>query len=109
MDVHGALCEMPIYFPWLLSLPLCGALGAYLCRLAGGDRIDRLTAASFPALTYFAFFALMFLIDRFGHHPAPVTMFALVYATWVFVPAAASLLGALPFLPATGKKAASHA
>ena len=54
--------SLPIYFPWLVSLPLCGALGAYLCRLAGGDWIARLTTASFPALTYFACFALVFLI-----------------------------------------------
>ena len=89
---------VPVYLPWLVSLPLCGALSAYLCRRAGGDLMARLTTAAFPAVAYLACFALVFLITLFGTHTAPLTAFAVVVCGWVVVPAAASLLGALPFL-----------
>ena len=83
---------VPLYVPWLISLPLCGALSAYLSRRAGGSLVARLTTASFPAAAYLAFFALVFPITRLGQHPAPLGMLGVVVGGWVLVPCAASLL-----------------
>ena len=39
-----------VYIPWLLTLPLCGAAGAYLSRRAGGERQTCLAAGLFPVI-----------------------------------------------------------
>jgi hypothetical protein len=40
----------PVPVAWVCLLPLCGALGVFLSRHAGGSRVDRLMAAGFPAI-----------------------------------------------------------
>jgi hypothetical protein len=45
-----------VYLPWLLSLPVIGAMGAYLSNRAGGSRRAVLFSIVFPVLPYFAFF-----------------------------------------------------
>jgi hypothetical protein len=102
------LFYIPFYTPWLASLPFCGALAAYLCRRAGGDLWTRLASASFPAAAYLGFFALVLPIACFGPHFVPWATVAVVVCAWVLMPAAALLLGALPFL-STGKPAGSPA
>ena len=47
-----------IYLPWLLSLPVIGALGAYLSNRAGGSRRAIYFSIVFPVLPYLAFFAV---------------------------------------------------
>jgi hypothetical protein len=116
MDLHPQFYvthspAMLIYVPWIwiVSLPFCGALAAYLCRRAGGDRLVRLATASFPAAGYFGCFILVLLVAQFGPD-APVAWGAvgILVSTWALMPAAALLLGALPFLRA-GKPAGSPA
>jgi ABC-type Na+ efflux pump permease subunit len=51
------------YFPWLVSLLLCGALGAYLSSRARATREISLLASVFPVLALTAAFLLMFPID----------------------------------------------
>jgi hypothetical protein len=51
-----------LYVPWLLSLPLLGALGAYLSCRAGGSRGAMLFVSVFPVLALTAAFLLMFPI-----------------------------------------------
>ena len=102
---------MLIYIPWvwILSLPFCGALAAYLCRHAGGDRLARLATASFPAAPYVGCFVLALLVARFGPDEAiPWSAVGILVSTWALMPAFALLLGALPFL-STGKPAESPA
>jgi hypothetical protein len=50
------------YVPWLLSLPLLGALGAFISVRAGGSRATVFVASTFPALSLSLAFLLMFPI-----------------------------------------------
>ena len=87
---------------WLLTNLLCGALGAFLSRRAGGTRTTRVVTGAMPALTMFGLGAVMvpvtFLITRQAApllHPADV---GLALCVWVVAPAIALLLGCAPFL-----------
>jgi hypothetical protein len=96
----GESLQLPI--PWLLMLPVFGALGAYLSRRADGKRMTRIAAALFPAIVllamlFFGAFVSVFVDHRLREHPLPF-LFGLVTFNWVFLPSAALLLGALPFL-----------
>lgn len=91
------------YVPWLASLPLLGALGAYLSSRAGGSRGTMLLASVFPVLALTAAFLLMFpigmVIERVtGNH----VDFAIVATAllsngigWLVVPGLALLIGGL--------------
>jgi hypothetical protein len=86
-----------IYLPWLFSLPLIGALGAYLSNRAGGSRRAMLSSIVFPVLPYFAFFLVALPVtaifnDRLGHSIMFLALFVGLLA-WVVAPAAALLTG----------------
>lgn len=90
------------YLWWLLANLLCGALGAFLSRRAGGTRTTRVVTGAMPALTMFALCAVVvpitFLITRQtapSLHSADV---GLALCLWVVAPAIALLLGSAPFL-----------
>lgn len=95
-----------LYVPWLVSLPLFGALGAYWSKRVGGRIAARLAAGVFPVLMLMAalFLALPvgIIVDYIVDHHVPfsriVTSFGLYLLGWVLIPGAALLLGALPFL-----------
>jgi hypothetical protein len=48
--VRTGSVEMFFYWPWLVILPLCGALGAYLSRRAGASVLTRLIGVLAPVL-----------------------------------------------------------
>jgi hypothetical protein len=101
---NAQYAAMVLYFPWLAILPFCGALGAYLSRRAGGDRWARLATASFPAAAYLGCFILIFLVTRFGPDRfVSLSALGVVVSTWVVIPGAALLLGALPFFGPSNK------
>jgi hypothetical protein len=88
-----------IYLPWLFSLPLVGAIGAYLSTRAGATPCVVFTSTVSPILTYFGFFAMGFvtalLVDELVVHNI---MFSAVFVgllAWVLAPAAALLVGVL--------------
>jgi hypothetical protein len=86
-----------IYLPWLFSLLLVGAIGAYLSNRAGGSRRAMLTSIVFPVLPYFAFFLVALPVtaifnDRLGHNIMFLALFVGLLA-WVVAPAAALLTG----------------
>jgi len=54
-----------VYLPWLLSLPVIGAMGAYLSRRAGGSRRAVFSSIVFPVLPYLVFFSTGASVD--GH------------------------------------------
>lgn len=90
------------YVPWLVSLPVFGALGAYWSRRVGGSLRQRTIAGLFPAASLLAMFALFlplgFIVD--WHVPVKVKLisFTLYILGWVLIPGAALLIGVLPFL-----------
>ena len=88
------------YFPWLVTLPFFGAVGAFLSRRAQGDTFTRLTAGLSPAL---ALILLICLIAPWGALIDGLSIYRLVLfagglLTWGVLPAGALLVGALPFL-----------
>jgi len=91
------------YAPWLMSLPVCGAIGAYLSSRAGGSRGTVLLASVFPVLALTAAFLLMFPIDLFVERIIGRRVSFSVVATailrdgigWILVPGAALLAGGL--------------
>jgi len=91
-----------IYLPWLYSLPVFGALGAYLARRTHARPLTRLAAALAPSIAMVGAFCFMLVvmlltdIRQFAHFPS--FYFGLTMVDWVILPACALMLGALPFL-----------
>jgi hypothetical protein len=99
-------CTAPkkwFYVPWLMSLPLFGALGAYLSSRAGGSRGTVLFASVFPVLALTAAFLLMFpiglILERIIGRQVDFGIVATAILRdgigWIFVPGAALLAGGL--------------
>jgi hypothetical protein len=89
---------LALYVPWLVVLPLCGAMGAYLSFRAGGSRLARLAAALFPGIAFLGLFCLVFLASLFvGHATVVLIVVGLLMGA---LHGMALLLGALPFLKA---------
>ena len=93
---------LEIYLPWLVMLPVIGALAAYLSRRADGKRPARIVAALFPSLIFVGLFLLGLTVTIFSHHRTParelLIAFGLAELNWIVIPGAALFLGALPFL-----------
>jgi len=89
-----------LYWPWLASLPLFGALGAYLSLRAKGSICARLLAGSSSALVMLTVMGIILpwglLID--GFHFIRLVSFGIGLVNWVGVPLVALLIGAAPFL-----------
>jgi hypothetical protein len=91
---------IPVTFlsPWLATLILVGAAGAYLAQRAAAPRRTRLLVATSPALLL-SIVMLLLLPWRFAEgYPWALTFFAIDAENWAVVPGLALLLGALPFL-----------
>jgi hypothetical protein len=88
-----------VYLPWLLSLPLIGAMGAYLSNRAGGSQRAVFSSIVFPVLPYLVFFLLALPVmaifnDRLAHNIMFGALFVGLFA-WVLAPGAALLAGGL--------------
>jgi hypothetical protein len=88
-----------VYLPWLLSLPVIGAMGAYLSNRAGGSRRAVFSSIVFPVLPYLAFFllalpAMAIFNERLAHNIMFGALFVGLFA-WVLAPGAALLAGGL--------------
>jgi hypothetical protein len=106
-----------VYIPWLLSLPLVGALGAFLSRRAGGSQHAILLSIIFPVLPYLVLFLVAFpvslIIKDHVAHNIMLSAFSVALVAWVLVPSVALLAGGLPvqlFLSRrlTSRSVASH-
>jgi hypothetical protein len=97
---HARYADVIFDFHWLLSLPLCGAAGAYLSRRAGGSRVARLACSLFPAGVMFVSMVCIILLTHVFGTDGAVSFPALptIISTMILLPGASSLLGALPFL-----------
>lgn len=94
---------LAFYLPWLITLPFCGAAGAYVSRRGGGKRLNRVAAAVFPAVVMLAVLCCILPIGIFlERNPfilPHLSYFGVAVAIWAVVPGTALFLGALPFLP----------
>ena len=79
----------PAYLPWLATLPVAGAVAAWLARRFGASPAQRLVAAVAPAI-YFG--VDMFVMGLSGG------FFWRIPVYWVLVPAVLGALGAFAFL-----------
>ena len=90
-----------LYLPWLLSLPLLGALGAYLSSRAGGSRGTVLLASTFPALAltgaFLSMFPIGFAMERIIGRRVGFSVVATTLLRdgigWLLVPGVALLAG----------------
>lgn len=98
--VWVARTGMWLYWPWLASLPIFGAAGAFLSQRAHGTAAARLTACLSPALIMLTVMLLILpwglAID--GKDFLRVVTFGVGLINWVAIPGIALLLGAAPFL-----------
>jgi hypothetical protein len=96
---------LQFYTPWLLALPILGALGASWSQRGGGGRKARVLAATFPAIALAGFglvaLAADLVVDVWGgRHSVWHTLCGLgsFLLCWVLAPGLALLAGATPFL-----------
>jgi hypothetical protein len=89
-----------VYIPWLLTLPLCGAAGAYLSRRAGGERGACLAAGLFPVMAMTSLVGFLTLIGEFVFARPQAFYFSVGLLFGVILPGVALLLGAMPFAKA---------
>ncbi len=78
------------YVPWLLTLPLAGAIGACLSKRAGGSRRMTLLSSVFPVLPFAAVFLIAIPVGLALSHTLSHGIVAAAFLTlgiaWVAVP-----------------------
>ncbi len=88
------------YVPWLLTLPLFGALGAYVSLHAGGSARAILFSGIFPMLSlaacFFVILPLSIVLGRGIAFHLTLAGFLGLLVSWVVAPGAALLIGVLP-------------
>ena len=93
---------IPFYVPWLLALPIIGALAAFWSKRAGGGVLDRLLVSQAPSMIWLAtlltFLALSLFIDRHVSLILKLQGMLTYIVGWVLLPSLGLLLGAVPFL-----------
>ncbi len=90
-----------VYIPWLLTLPLCGAAGAYLSRRAGGERQTCLAAGLFPVIAMTSLVGFLTVIGKFVYAQPQWVYFSMAVLFGSILPGTALLLGAVPFAKAS--------
>jgi len=90
-----------VYVPWLLTLFLIGASGAYLSYRAGASQRVVFLSILFPVLPYSTFFLIGFplsliLGEKNFTHNVMFSAFLVGLVAWVLLPGAALLAGGLP-------------
>ena len=88
-----------VYLPWLLALPLIGAMGAYLSNRGGGSQRAVFGSIVFPVLPYLVFFVVALPVmaifnDQLAHNIMFGALFVGLFA-WVLAPGAALFVGGL--------------
>jgi hypothetical protein len=98
---------LSLYWAWLATLPIFGALGAYLSRRAQASCWARLAAGLAPALVMLTVMGLILPwgLAMDGAHFFRLVSFGLGLTNWVAIPSAALLVGVVPFLDQAGSEA----
>lgn len=98
------------YFPWLVSLPVFGALGAFLSLRAGGSIRIVLLCSIFPAAyQMFCFFVILPLAFVFNRNVAVHFHLGSLLPqllAWLFLPIAALFAGGVGMLAANRRRLA---
>jgi hypothetical protein len=93
---------IPIYLPWLIALPMIGALGALWSKRAGGSILLQLLASQASALIWECIMLVMLPFSLVLDRGVPVSLKMeglLIYVVaWVLLPSFALFLGGSPFL-----------
>jgi hypothetical protein len=94
---------IPFYIPWLLALPIIGAVGAFWSKRVGGRVSHQLLVSLAPLIIWLGimmtvFLPLALIVDR--RVPLNLKMESLLtyVVAWMLLPSLALSLGALPFL-----------
>jgi hypothetical protein len=100
-----------IYVPWLVSLVLTGAIGAYLAVRAGASERATLLSILFPVLPHSVFFVIwipvsLLLGDHITHNTMPSAL-VMGLLLWVVLPGVALLAGGLPVQIVRSRRSAS--
>ena len=95
-----------VYIPWLLTLPLCGAAGAYLSRRAGGERRACLAAGMFPVIAMTSLVGFLTVIGKFVYAKPQWVYFSMAVLFGSILPGMALLLGARPFAKVSRRRSA---
>ncbi|HXR33748.1 MAG TPA: hypothetical protein VN830_08575 [Verrucomicrobiae bacterium] len=107
----GDPSSIVFYFPWLLSLPLFGALGAYLSLRARGQGLPVHCASLFPALIMAAVLIVVLVValvlDRHASFRIVTSVFAAAIINWICLPAIFLLLGSTLLQLAMKRRAAA--
>ena len=85
------------YTRWLVTLPIAGAIGAYLSKRGGGSLPMVLISSIFPVLPFGVVFLIavpagLLLSGALGHHIAAAGFLSAMVG-WVLAPAVALLIG----------------
>jgi succinate dehydrogenase hydrophobic anchor subunit len=100
-----------IYVPWLVSMLLIGAIGAYLAGRAGASPRVTLLSILFPILPYSIFFVIWIpvslLLDDYVGHNTMRSALLMGLVAWVVLPGVALLAGGLPVRILKSRRAAS--
>lgn len=98
--IPGQPPSVLFFIPWLFSLPLVGAVGAYLSHRAGGSRRAIFSSIVFPVLPFLASILVVLpvslIFDHFiAHNIAPMSLLMALLG-WVLAPGVALLAGGSP-------------
>ena len=96
--LRGSILINPVF---LVCLPACGAIAAWLARRSGASFNLTIVAATFPALTMAAAMIASVILGSVvpGYTPIPMLEGLVIYFLgFVILPVVSLLLGALPFL-----------
>ena len=97
LDLDKGTPVLMFYTPWLLALPLAGALGAYLSKRAGGSARIVLASSIFPVLPFGVVFMIagpvgLVISHSLAHHIVTAAFFSMSVG-WVLAPGIALLVG----------------
>ena len=97
---HG-VSNAVVYLGWLISLPFCGAIGAYLSRRGGGLRLACLGAGLFPAIAMACLVGFLMVIGQIVLAKPQGLNFIRGLFFGLVLPGVALGVGTIPFLIAS--------
>jgi len=112
LDLDKGTPVLMFYTPWLLVLPLAGALGAYLSKRAGGSARIVLASSIFPVLPFGVVFMIagpvgLVISHSLAHHIVTAAFFSMSVG-WVLAPGIALLVGGFLMQLLISRRSSTH-